>query len=58
MDVASVSILIPSVCWTDAFGLDDESPFGAEEFEVPPSPPFVRDGEEEDEVVATELFKN
>jgi hypothetical protein len=51
MDVASVSILIPSVCWTDEFGLDEESPFGAEEFEVPP-PPFVRDGEEEDEVVA------
>ena len=44
-------MLSPSVCWTDEFGLDDESPFGAEEFEVPP-PPFVRDGEEEDEVVA------
>ena len=35
---------------SDEFGPDDESPFGADEFEVPP--PFVKDGEEEDDVVA------
>ena len=36
---------------SDEFWVDVESPFGADELEVPP--PLVNDGEDEDDVVAT-----
>ena len=37
---------------SEEFGPDDESPFGAEELEVPP--PLVKDGDEDEEFVARE----
>ena len=40
-------MLIPSV----GFWFDAESPLGKEELELPP--PFVKDGDEDDEFVAT-----
>ena len=38
---------------SEELGPDDVSPFGAEELDVPP--PFVKDGEEDDEVVARKI---
>ena len=35
---------------SEEFGPDDESPFGAEELEVPP--PFVKEGDDDEELVA------